>query len=154
MASSNLAVRTREMTPDMKTRIEKNRIFICERHFKAECVLTGKLNCCSLLFVSCSFSYINLAYTRHIFVHEYSIIYSLKWALTELYLDISDRIVPTENLPENSHEARKRERRVLVRKSDTPVVHKPSTSPESEPQYSDIEDFTRQLKKKNVQPCK
>ena len=97
---------------------------------------------------------INLAYTRHIFVHEYSIICSLKWALTDLYLDISDRIVPTENLPENSHEARERESRVLVRKSDTPVVHKPSASSESEPQYSDIEDFTRQLKKKNVQPCK
>lgn len=67
--------------------------------------------------------------------------------------------VPTENLPEKSHEAPKRERRVLVRKSDTPIVEKPSTSSESEhryewsePQYSDIEDFTRQLEKKSVQP--
>ena len=109
MASSNLAVRTREMTPDVKTRIEKNRIFICRWHFKAECVLTGTLNCCSLCLFRVQ-STINLAYTAH-FCHEYSIICSLKWALTELYLHISDRIVPTENLPENSHEARKRERR-------------------------------------------
>lgn len=36
-----LILRTREMTPDLKTRIEKNKIFICERHFKAECILTG-----------------------------------------------------------------------------------------------------------------
>ena len=59
-------------------------------------------------------------------------------------------------MPEKSYEAHKRERRVLVRKSDTPDVDKPLTSSESghrtNPQYPDIEDFTRQLEKKSVQP--
>ena len=62
--------------------------------------------------------------------------------------------VPTENLPEKSHKARKR--RPLVRKAhtsaDTAVVEKPSTSSQSEPQFSDIQDFTRQLEQKRIQP--
>ena len=32
------------MTPDLKMRIEKNKIFMWERHFKAEYILTGKLS--------------------------------------------------------------------------------------------------------------
>ena len=64
--------------------------------------------------------------------------------------------VPTENLPEKSHEAHKRERRPLVRKADTSadtaVVEKPSTSSQSEPQFSDIQDFARQLEQKIIQP--
>ena len=59
--------------------------------------------------------------------------------------------VPTETLPEESHEAPKRERRVVVRKPDMTDDDKTSTSPEHrsvKPQYSDIEDFTRQLEKK------
>ena len=59
MASSNLAVRTRDGNDARREdadREEQN--FICEWHFKAECVLTGKLNCCSLcLLVSCSVNY-------------------------------------------------------------------------------------------------
>ena len=47
--------------------------------------------------------------------------------------------VPTENLPEKSYKAHKRECCMLVRKSDTPDVDKPSTSSESghrtKPQY-------------------
>ena len=38
--------------------------FICEWRFKAECVLTGKLNCCSLCLNRVQ-STINLAYTAH-----------------------------------------------------------------------------------------
>ena len=64
--------------------------------------------------------------------------------------------VPTENLPEKSHEAHKRERRPLVRKADTSadtaVVEKPSTSSQPEPQFSDIQDFARQLEQKIIQP--
>ena len=29
------------MTPELKTRIETNNIYICELHFKLECILTG-----------------------------------------------------------------------------------------------------------------
>jgi hypothetical protein len=45
---------------------------------------------------------------------------------------------------------------VLVRKPDTSVVDKPSTSadtePQKSPQYTSIEDFTRQLESKNIEP--
>ena len=37
-----LILRTREMTPDLKKRIEANNIFVCERHFKPESILTSK----------------------------------------------------------------------------------------------------------------
>ena len=37
-----LVLRKSEMTPKLKKRIEVNNIFICERHFKRECILTGK----------------------------------------------------------------------------------------------------------------
>lgn len=37
-----LVLRTRELTPELKKRIEANNIFICERHFKPECISTGK----------------------------------------------------------------------------------------------------------------
>ena len=40
-----IILRTREMTVELKERIEKNNIYICERHFKAECILTGTNNC-------------------------------------------------------------------------------------------------------------
>jgi hypothetical protein len=36
-----LVLRTREMTPDLKLRIEKNNIYVCELHFKPECIVTG-----------------------------------------------------------------------------------------------------------------
>jgi hypothetical protein len=36
-----LLLRTRQMTPELKTRIETNNIYICELHFKPECILTG-----------------------------------------------------------------------------------------------------------------
>jgi lipoate synthase len=53
-----LILRTREMTPELKKRIEKNNIFICERHFKAECILAGEC-----WFVLCSIRI--LAYTAN-----------------------------------------------------------------------------------------
>ena len=34
---------TREMTPALKKRIEANNIFVCEVHFKPDCILTSKL---------------------------------------------------------------------------------------------------------------
>ena len=37
-----LVLRTREMISELKKRIEANSIFICERHFKLECIVTGK----------------------------------------------------------------------------------------------------------------
>ena len=40
-----IVLRTREMTPEFKKRIEKNNIYICERHFKAERILTGTNSC-------------------------------------------------------------------------------------------------------------
>ncbi len=63
--------------------------------------------------------------------------------------------VPTEKLPTKSHEAPKRERRQLVRKVDPAVsATPPSTSGYIEPQYSDIEEFSKQLGQKNIQPWK
>ena len=35
-------LRTREMTPDLKQRIDKNEIYVCERHFKAEVIVDRK----------------------------------------------------------------------------------------------------------------
>ena len=35
-------LRTREMTPDLKQRIDKNQIYLCERHFKAEFIVDRK----------------------------------------------------------------------------------------------------------------
>ena len=35
-------LRTREMTPDLKQRIEKNEIYLCERHFKVEFIVDRK----------------------------------------------------------------------------------------------------------------
>ena len=60
--------------------------------------------------------------------------------------------IPTENLPERSHEAPKRERRSLVRKVDTSAGEKPSTSLQPEPRFSDLEDLTRQLDQKTIEP--
>ena len=37
-----LRTRTRKMTPDLKTKIEKNNIFLCERHFKPEVIFQRK----------------------------------------------------------------------------------------------------------------
>lgn len=34
--------RTREMTPELKKRIDENKIFLCERHFKAEVITDRK----------------------------------------------------------------------------------------------------------------
>ena len=61
--------------------------------------------------------------------------------------------IPTENLPQKSHEApSKPERRSLVRKVDTAVVEKPSTSSQIEPRFADMEDFTRQLDQMTIEP--
>ena len=38
-----LILRTRQMTPALKKRIEANNIFVCEVHFKPDCILTSKL---------------------------------------------------------------------------------------------------------------
>ena len=37
-----IILRTRGKTPDLQKQIDGNKIFICERHFKAECILTCK----------------------------------------------------------------------------------------------------------------
>ena len=37
-----LILRTREMTPELKQRIDANNIYICELHFKSDCILTSK----------------------------------------------------------------------------------------------------------------
>lgn len=37
-----LILRTRETTAELKQRIEANKIFVCELHFKPECIVTGK----------------------------------------------------------------------------------------------------------------
>ncbi len=36
-----LILRTRESTPELQKRVEANNIYICELHFKPECILTG-----------------------------------------------------------------------------------------------------------------
>ena len=38
----NLILRTRELTPDLKKRIDAGNIFVCELHFKPECILSSK----------------------------------------------------------------------------------------------------------------
>ncbi len=38
-----VVLRTREMTPDLKKRIDENNLFLCERHFKAEFIVDRKL---------------------------------------------------------------------------------------------------------------
>ena len=37
-----LILRTRETTKELKKEIEANNIFVCERHSKPECIITGK----------------------------------------------------------------------------------------------------------------
>ena len=37
-----LILRTRETTKEQKKEIEASNIFVCERHFKPECNITGK----------------------------------------------------------------------------------------------------------------
>lgn len=41
-----IILRTREMTPELKTRIDNNNIYVCERHFKAECIQSGRILIC------------------------------------------------------------------------------------------------------------
>ena len=41
-----IILRTREMTPELKTRIDNNNIYVCERHFKAECIQSGRIFIC------------------------------------------------------------------------------------------------------------
>ena len=38
----NLILRTRQLTSELKARIEKNNIYVCERHFKPECIIECK----------------------------------------------------------------------------------------------------------------
>ena len=38
----HVILRTREMTPELKQRIDENKIFLCERHFKAELISDRK----------------------------------------------------------------------------------------------------------------
>jgi hypothetical protein len=38
----HVILRTREMTPELKQRIDENTIFLCERHFKAELISDRK----------------------------------------------------------------------------------------------------------------
>ena len=37
-----LILRTRETTKELKKKLEANNIFVCELHFKPECIMTGK----------------------------------------------------------------------------------------------------------------
>ena len=37
-----IILRTREKTADLQKQIDGNKIFVCERHFKRECILTCK----------------------------------------------------------------------------------------------------------------
>lgn len=37
----NVILRTRELTAELKKRIDANNIYICELHFKPECILTS-----------------------------------------------------------------------------------------------------------------
>ena len=37
-----LILRTREITPELKQRIEENNVYVCELHFKSDCILTSK----------------------------------------------------------------------------------------------------------------
>ena len=37
-----LILRTRETTEELNKRIEASNVFVCERHFKPECILVGK----------------------------------------------------------------------------------------------------------------
>ena len=37
----NLILCTRELTPDLKKRIDAGKIFACELHFKPECILAS-----------------------------------------------------------------------------------------------------------------
>ncbi len=43
--------RTREITPELKKRILNNNIYVCERHFKNECISKGECTCilCALI---------------------------------------------------------------------------------------------------------
>ena len=42
LSSIGLILRTRETTADLEKRIEANNIFVCEQHFKSECIITSK----------------------------------------------------------------------------------------------------------------
>ena len=42
------ALWTRQSTAELKQRIETNNIYVCELHFKPECLLTCKYLCCIL----------------------------------------------------------------------------------------------------------
>ena len=67
-----LVLKTRELTPELKKRIESNNTSICERHFKPECISSGK---CFNVVVYCVIKIeikVNL-HTRRI-VHEYLIV--------------------------------------------------------------------------------
>ena len=41
----NAILRTRQLTPELKKRIEKNNVYICECHFKSECIIECKYFC-------------------------------------------------------------------------------------------------------------
>jgi hypothetical protein len=43
-----LILRTREMTVELKKRIEASNLYVCELHFKPDCILTSKFE---LIFV-------------------------------------------------------------------------------------------------------
>ena len=157
-----LVLWTRELTPELKKRIEANNIFICERHFRPECILTGKRFTCNAV-VYCVIKHEQFTYTaKH---HEY-FIFVIYWTMSKQNLisispgkrkTLVTGSVPTENLPEKSHEAPKRERRPLVRKVDTPDIGEPSTSSQpgwSEPRFLNMEDFTMQLEQETIHPWK
>ena len=98
MASFHLADKRNDRPQDAE---RKEKIYICERHFKAECILTARL-----MFVWCSVNY--LAYTAH--CDEYLNVCSLKLYSSCIFLigvrkTLVTGSIPTENVPKKSSDA-------------------------------------------------
>ena len=71
-----LILRTREKTPALKKRIEANNIFVCELHFKPDCILTSKFMFILARRILINIRFINNTKALYMNIYELNVVFS------------------------------------------------------------------------------
>ena len=71
-----LILRTREKTPALKDRIEANNIFVCELHFKPDCILTSKFMFILARDILINVKFINNTKALYMNIYELNVVFS------------------------------------------------------------------------------
>ena len=71
-----LILRTREKTPALIKRIEANNIFVCELHFKPDCILTSKFMFILACRILINIRFINNTKALYMNIYELNVVFS------------------------------------------------------------------------------